>query len=124
MWECQSHLVDLDEHSDTLFSFAFQYPVQSVSLILRGGSPQVQFWTQPPVTDPDCAGSLLKYFGQGPEVVHSIDVPFDVVALPLRGEALIAMTVQYFLPDPVGLSLVIFIVSMIWIVSVLERPDQ
>ena len=75
---------------------------------------------QPPIANPYRACSLFEYLRQSPEVVHAIDIELDGVALSLWGEALVTMAIEYFLPDPVRLSLVIFVMAMIGIVGVLS----
>lgn len=63
---------------------------------------------------------MFEYLRQSPEVVHAIDIELDIVALSLWGEALVTMAVEYFLSDPVRLSLVVFVMAMIGIVGVLS----
>jgi hypothetical protein len=76
-------------------------------------------WRQPPIANPYRACCLFEYLGQSPEVIHAIDIELDGVALSLWGEALVAMAVEDFLPDPVRLFLVVFIMAMIGVVGVL-----
>ena len=68
-------LVDDDINLDTAVRSIEQQLVESVALVLRGGSSQVKLRAEPPVEDPDGVAGVLKCFGDCPHVAACVDVP-------------------------------------------------
>lgn len=78
-----------------------------------GGTAKEELGREPPVLDVDGLGGLLEGYGDGPEVVATIDVPLDQVALPLGKVRFEAIGLADLGPLFVAALLVFLIMAMI-----------
>lgn len=85
-------LIHHDVNLDPTLGGTLQHPVESPFLVFMRGTSEEQFRRYPPIGEKDGLGRSLQRDGDGVEVVAAIDIPFDVVAVTLRCEALKAMT--------------------------------
>ena len=97
--------------------------IQPPFLVVVGRSPQEELWTQPPILDVDGLLGLLQGHGDSIEVVLSIDVPFDLVAIPLGGEGFEAVTLGYLGSLVIGSFLVLLVMTVVGVDDVPKLAD-
>lgn len=66
-------------------------PIQSILLILRRWSSQIQFGRKPPIENPNLTLGVLERNTDGVHVTASVNVPLDIVAFTLRSKGLESM---------------------------------
>lgn len=110
---------DLFVHDDIYLYSSLRSPLQDLIeppfLVEVGRPPQEEFWTQPPVLDVDGLLGLLQGNGDGVEIVLSINIPLNLVAISLRGEGLKAVTLRYLGSLVVGGLFMLLVVTMVGI---------
>lgn len=116
-------LVDDDIDLHTGFSSPLQDLIESPLLVEVGWSSQEQLRAQPPVGDVDGLLCLLQSDGDGIEIVPTVDVPFDLVAISFRGERSKAVALGNAGPLLVGDLLVLFIMTMVGVDEVAKLAD-
>lgn len=108
---------------DTGLSPPLQDLIESPFLVVVRRSPQEEFRTQPPIFDVNGLLCLLERDRYRPEIISSVDIPLDLIPIPLRGKGFEAVALGDLGPLLVCLFLVVFVVAVIRIDDVVELAD-
>ena len=112
---------DIDLHAS--FSSSLKYLIKPPLLMIVGWPSQEELRTQPPVLDVDCLFGLLQSDRDSIEVVLSVDVPLDLVAISLGGEGLEAVALCYLGSLLIGGFFMLLVMTMIGVDQVAKLAD-
>ena len=112
----------IHDHIDLNTSFcpSLQDLVQPPFLVVIRGPPQEQLWAEPPILNVDGLLRPLQCDANSPEIISTIHIPLDHVAVMLGCKALESVALGNFAPLLIGPLLVRFIVAMVGIEDVFE----
>jgi hypothetical protein len=117
-------LLDLFVHDhinlDTALGSSFDDLVETPFLTEKGWTTQEELGREPPVLDIDGLFGVFKAHRDGPEVVTTIDIPFDLVVVSLGEKGIEVMTVANGSSLSISSFLVFLVMSVIGIDNVLE----
>ena len=116
-------LIDYDVDLDTSLSGTLQDLVEAPFLIEVGRTSQEKLRADPPVGEVDRFLGALECNRDSMEVVTSVNVPLDIVAVALRGERLEAMLLGDGSPLGISPLLVLLVVTVVRIDQVLELAN-
>ena len=116
-------LVHYHIYLNSSFCPPLQDLVQSPFLVVVWRSPQEQLRTHPPVLDVDGLLRVLQGNRDGMEIVLSVDVPLDLVAISLGGEGLEAVAFSHLGALVIGGLLMLLVVTMIGIDDIPKLAD-
>jgi hypothetical protein len=112
---------DIDLHAG--LGATLEDMIEAPVLVLYRWAAEEQFWGEPPVGDVDGLGSLFQGLGDGPEVVETVNVPFDAVSVVDGGEGAEAVGFGDGGAFAVGRLFVFFVVAVIGVYDVEEFAD-
>lgn len=112
---------DIDLHAS--LSSSLDGLIESPFLVEVGRSTKEKFRRQPPVLYVDRFFGVLDAYGYSPEVVSTVDIPFDLVVLALREKRLEAVAVTQSSTLLVGPFLMLLVMTMVGIDKVTELPN-
>ncbi len=105
---------------DTPLGSSFDDLVETPFLTEKGWASQEELGREPPVLDIDGLFGVFQADRDGPEVVTTIDIPFDLVVISLRKIGFEAMTVANSSSLLISGFFMFLVMSMIGIDNVLE----
>lgn len=105
---------------DACLGASLEHLIQPVLLVVERWALQEQLWAKPPIRDVDGLLGLLQGLGNSPEVISTIDIPFDQVAVSLGRKALEAVAFGNLAPLGICLLLVLLVMAMVGIEEVGE----
>lgn len=116
-------LIHYHVYLDSSFGPPLQDLIQSPFLVVVGRSPQKQLGTHPPILDIDGLLGVFQGNRDGVEVVPSVDIPLDLVAISLRGKGLEAVAFSDLGALVIGGLLVLLVVTMIGVDDIPKLAD-
>lgn len=87
-------------------------------MVEEGGAAEKELGGKPPVGDIDEFFGIFDCFGNSPEVITAVDVPFDLVVLTDREVGVETVLVTYGRAFVIRLSLVFFVMTMVGVEQV------